>query len=57
MHDNHHAHLHRSGTAGGDLGPAAFVGAADHGLFVAIALLAAAFVAVFYVPKHARAHH
>jgi hypothetical protein len=42
---------------GGGHGPAAFVGAADHGLLVAIALLAAAFVAVFYVPKHARAHH
>ena len=37
-------------------GPAAFVGAADHGLFVAIAMLAAAFTAVFFVPKHARAH-
>jgi EmrB/QacA subfamily drug resistance transporter len=43
------------GQLGGGHGAAAFVGAADHALFVAIALLAAAFVAVFYVPKHARA--
>ena len=42
---------------GGSHGPAAFVGAADHGLFVAVALLIAAFTAVWFVPKHARAEH
>ncbi|HWF56643.1 MAG TPA: MFS transporter [Solirubrobacteraceae bacterium] len=36
-------------------GPAAFVGAADHGLVVAIVLLAAAALAVFWLPRHARA--
>jgi EmrB/QacA subfamily drug resistance transporter len=42
---------------GGGHGPAAFVGAADHGLFVAIGLLIAAFAAVCFVPKFARAEH
>jgi EmrB/QacA subfamily drug resistance transporter len=36
-------------------GAAAFVGAADHGLLVAVALLAAAWLAVFWLPRHARA--
>jgi EmrB/QacA subfamily drug resistance transporter len=34
----------------------AFVGAADHGLLVAIAFLIAAGTAVFWLPKHARPH-
>jgi EmrB/QacA subfamily drug resistance transporter len=38
-------------------GPAAFVGAADHGLLVAIAFLVAAAGAVFWLPRHARAAH
>jgi len=38
-------------------GAAAFVGAADHGLLVAVAFLAAACTAVFWLPKHARASH
>jgi EmrB/QacA subfamily drug resistance transporter len=42
---------------GGGHAPAAFVGAADHALFVAIALLVAAFAAVFFVPQHARPHN
>jgi EmrB/QacA subfamily drug resistance transporter len=36
-------------------GAAAFVGAADHGLLVAIAMLVAAWLAVFWLPRHARA--
>jgi EmrB/QacA subfamily drug resistance transporter len=36
-------------------GAAAFVGAADHGLLVAIVMLAAAWLAVFWLPRHARA--
>jgi EmrB/QacA subfamily drug resistance transporter len=36
--------------------PAAFVAAADHGLLVAVAFLLAAGTAVFWLPKHARAH-
>jgi MFS family permease len=39
---------------GGGHGPLAFVGAADHGLLVAIAFLIAACLAVFWLPKHAR---
>ncbi|MDQ6805488.1 MAG: MFS transporter [Actinomycetota bacterium] len=35
---------------------AAFVAAADHGLLVAVAFLVAAGMAVFWLPKHARAH-
>jgi hypothetical protein len=38
-------------------GPAAFVGAADHALLVAVAFLVAAGAAVFWPPKHARAGH
>jgi EmrB/QacA subfamily drug resistance transporter len=37
-------------------GAAAFVGAADHALLVAVAFLVAACAAVFWLPKHARAH-
>ena len=37
-------------------GATAFVGAADHGLLVAVAFLIAAGTAVFWLPKHARAH-
>ncbi len=37
-------------------GPAAFVGAADHALLIAVAFLVAACAAVFWLPKHARAH-
>jgi MFS family permease len=37
-------------------GATAFVGAADHGLLVAIAFLIAAGTAVFALPKHARPH-
>jgi hypothetical protein len=33
----------------------AFVGAADHALVVAIVFLVAACVAIFWLPKHARA--
>jgi predicted MFS family arabinose efflux permease len=36
-------------------GPAAFVGAADHALVVAIVFLVAACVAIFWLPRHARA--
>jgi hypothetical protein len=35
-------------------GPAAFVGAADHALLVAVAFLVAACAAVLWLPKHAR---
>ncbi len=35
-------------------GPAAFVSAADHSLLVAVALLVAAGVAVFWLPRHTR---
>jgi EmrB/QacA subfamily drug resistance transporter len=38
-------------------GPAAFVGAADHALLVAVGFLLAACAAVFWLPKHARAQH
>ncbi len=37
-------------------GPAAFVGAADHALLIAVAFLVAACAAVFWLPKHAPAH-
>jgi hypothetical protein len=43
-------------SLGDGFGPAAFVGAADHGLLVAIGFLAAAAAAVFMLPKHAREH-
>jgi hypothetical protein len=43
--------FHRLGAGHGG---AAFVGAADHGLLVAIAFLIAAGTAVFWLPKHAR---
>jgi EmrB/QacA subfamily drug resistance transporter len=43
----------RVGTAHG---PIAFVGASDHALLVAVAFLAAACAAVFWLPRHARAH-
>jgi EmrB/QacA subfamily drug resistance transporter len=36
-------------------GPIAFVGASDHALLVAVAFLAAAWAAVFWLPRHARA--
>jgi hypothetical protein len=36
--------------------PAAFVGAAGHALLLAIAFLAAAWAAVFWLPRHARGH-
>ncbi len=45
------------GQLGAGRGAAAFVGAADHGLLVAVALLVAAYAAVFWLPKHARAVH
>jgi EmrB/QacA subfamily drug resistance transporter len=38
-------------------GAVAFVGASDHALLVAVAFLAAACVAVFWLPRHARAAH
>ena len=38
-------------------GAVAFVGASDHALLVAVAFLAAACAAVFWLPKHARASH
>jgi MFS family permease len=38
-------------------GRAAFVGAADHGLLVAIGFLVAAAGAVFWLPRHARESH
>jgi EmrB/QacA subfamily drug resistance transporter len=37
--------------------PVAFVGASDHALLLAVAFLAAACAAVFWLPKHARAAH
>ncbi|MGZ4273975.1 MAG: MFS transporter, partial [Solirubrobacteraceae bacterium] len=37
--------------------PAAFVGAADHALLVAVAFLIAACAAVLWLPKHARQTH
>jgi hypothetical protein len=37
-------------------GAAAFVGAADHALLLAVAFLAAAWAAVFWLPRHARDH-
>jgi hypothetical protein len=40
---------------GAGSGAAAFVGAADHALLVAVAFLVAAGAAVFWLPKHARA--
>jgi EmrB/QacA subfamily drug resistance transporter len=43
------------GTLGTGHGPAAFVGAADHALLVAVAFLVAAGAAVLWLPKHARA--
>ena len=45
------------GALGGGHGPAAFVGAADHALLVAVAFLAAAGAAVLWLPKHARQAH
>jgi hypothetical protein len=42
---------------GGGHGATAFVGAADHALLVAVAFLIAAWTAVFWLPKHARATH
>jgi EmrB/QacA subfamily drug resistance transporter len=42
---------------GGGRGPVAFVGASDHALLVAVAFLAAACAAVFWLPRHARAAH
>ena len=42
---------------GGGHGPVAFVGASDHALLVAVAFLAAACAAVFWLPRHARAAH
>jgi hypothetical protein len=42
---------------GGGRGAVAFVGAADHALLVAVAFLVAACLAVFWLPKHARAAH
>ncbi len=39
---------------GGRVGPAAFVGAAQHGLLVAAGFLVAAAAAVFWLPAHAR---
>jgi MFS family permease len=38
-------------------GPAAFVGAADHALLIAVAFLIAACGAIFWLPKHARVSH
>jgi hypothetical protein len=35
-------------------GPAAFVGAADHALLVAVGFLVAAAAAIFWLPMHAR---
>jgi ABC-type enterochelin transport system permease subunit len=36
---------------------AAFVGAADHALLIAVAFLVSACAAVFWLPKHARQAH
>jgi hypothetical protein len=44
-------------SLGSGRGPAAFVGAADHALVVAIAFLVAACAAIFWLPKHARRAH
>ena len=38
-------------------GAVAFVGAADHALLVAVVFLGAAWAAVCWLPKHARATH
>jgi predicted MFS family arabinose efflux permease len=43
-------------SLGSGHGPAAFVGAADHALLIAVAFLVAASAAVLWLPKHARAH-
>ena len=45
------------GALRGGHGPAAFVGAADHALLVAVAFLAVAGAAVLWLPKHARQAH
>ena len=45
------------GALGSGRGPAAFVGAADHALLVAVAFLVAACAAVLWLPKHARETH
>ena len=42
---------------GNGRGAVAFVGASDHALVVAVAFLAAACAAVFWLPRHARAAH
>ena len=42
---------------GGGHGPVAFVGASDRALLVAVAFLAGACAAVFWLPKHARVAH
>ncbi|MBV9942172.1 MAG: MFS transporter [Solirubrobacterales bacterium] len=42
---------------GSSHGPVAFVGASDHALLVAVAFLAAACAAVFWLPKQARGAH
>jgi len=42
---------------GNGRGAVAFVGASDHALLVAVAFLAAACAAVFWLPRHARAAH
>jgi EmrB/QacA subfamily drug resistance transporter len=42
---------------GNGRGPVAFVGASDHALLVAVAFLAAACAAVFWLPRHARPAH
>jgi hypothetical protein len=44
-------------AAGLSHGAAAFVGAADHALLIAVAFLVAAGSAVFWLPKHARPGH
>jgi MFS family permease len=44
-------------SVGHGRGPVAFVGASDHALLLAVAFLAAACAAVFWLPKHARAAH
>ncbi|HXD68063.1 MAG TPA: MFS transporter [Solirubrobacteraceae bacterium] len=45
------------GAVGAGHGAAAFVGAADHALLIAVAFLAAAGAAVFWLPRHARQGH
>ncbi len=45
------------GRLGNGHGPAAFVGATEHALLVAVGFLIAASTAVFWLPKHARAIH